>query len=253
MMKIVNHGMKNLFQFLLKKIPVVLLLIVFITSCSKAPNLQLSLPSYDSIVDIDNNSYKVVKIGNQWWMAENLRVRTYNDGTPITNATSDDLWKSSTGAFCLYKSDERSPGLLYNWFAVTDSRRIAPQGWHVATEADWQQLEKYLGMSDAELNTIGWRGNYVANKLKAHGKTNWLADEEFWPTNESGFNAKAGSCRKQDGRWGEPGLSQTGFWWTASSANSKEAYYRYMDYRNNHVFRHSDFYQCGYSVRCVKD
>ncbi len=240
------------FSFYVKSLYFLSFIFMFGT-CKKSPEIEINFPQFDSITDIENNSYKIVKIGNQWWMAENLRVKTYNDGTPITNASSEELWKSSAGAYCLYKGDERAPGLLYNWYAVTDSRRIAPIGWHVATEADWQQLEKYLGISDTELNAIGWRGNYVANKLKAHGKTNWLADAEFWPNNASGFNAKAGACRKHDGRWGEPGLSQTGFWWTATSANSNEAYYRYLDYRNNHVFRHSDLYQCGLSVRCVKD
>ena len=65
-MKLVKNGMENLFQFLLKKIAVVLLFIGVITSCSKAPSLQLSLPTYDSIVDIDNNSYKIKKIGKKF-------------------------------------------------------------------------------------------------------------------------------------------------------------------------------------------
>jgi uncharacterized protein (TIGR02145 family) len=253
-MKIFNKINKNSTSFNLLIAFALVSLLLAASACKKQNTAEIILPQYDSIVDIDKNIYKIVKIGNQWWMAENLRVKTYNDSTPIVNASSDEAWKiASAGAYCLYKNDDNAPGLLYNWYAVSNSKGIAPKGWHVATESDWQQLENYLGMSTVESNTIGWRGNDIANKLKAYGKSKWLADEAHWPTNQSGFNAEAGSCRRNNANWGDPGLSQTGFWWTATADVGNKAFYRYMDYQNNHVFRHSELNYCGMSIRCVKD
>ena len=222
-------------------------------SCKKDEIKLVPSPIYDSIMDVDSNYYKIVKIGNQWWMAENLSVKSYNDGTPIRNAASDEFWKDSIGGYCSYKNDVNSPGLLYNWFAVNDNRKIAPAGWHIATEDDWQALELSLGMTQTDIEKIGWRGTDQGSKLKLEGKKGWLTEVENWPTNESGFSALAGSCRKQNGIWGEPGLKLTGFWWTSTATENGKAFYRYLDYKSTKVFRHQDYKNCGLSVRCVKD
>jgi uncharacterized protein (TIGR02145 family) len=246
-------------KYLLKFFYHLVVIIIFTTmvqipfSCKKENNIEVVLPQFDSILDIDSNYYTIVKIGNQWWMAENLAVKSYNDGTPIRNAEADELWKEPVSAYCRYKNDFNAPGLLYNWFAVNDSRKIAPAGWHVATESDWQNLETFLGMSENELLKTGWRGTLEGSKLKVYGKTGWLTEVEEWPTGESGFSARAGSCRKQNGIWGEPGLTQTGFWWTATVSEAGKAYYRYLDYKSTKVFRHDDYKNCGLSIRCVKD
>jgi uncharacterized protein (TIGR02145 family) len=243
------------FNFTLKTIVFIwaITLLQFQLGCKKETTPTISLPQFDSIIDIDSNYYKIVKIGNQWWMAENLEVKTFNDGTPIRLSESDEFWKDSVSSYCRYKNDVNAPGLLYNWFAVNDNRKIAPAGWHVATEQDWQNLESFLGMPENELVKNGWRGTLEGSKLKVYGKTGWLTEVEEWPTNESGFSAKAGSCRKQNGVWGEPGLTQTGFWWTATEASKGKVYYRYLDYKNTKVFRHHDYKNCGLSVRCVRD
>ena len=222
-------------------------------SCKKDSMNKPLIPLFDSIMDVDSNYYKIVKIGEQWWMAENLEVESYNDGTPIRNATSDEFWKDTLAGYCLYKNDVTAPGLLYNWYAVNSSKKIAPAGWHIATEQDWQKLEIFLGMSYKDILKNGWRGSTEGSKLKVYGRKGWLTEVENWPTNESGFSALAGSCRKQNGIWGEPGLTITGFWWTATEENSSKAYYRYLDCKSTKVFRHQDYKNCGLSVRCVKD
>ena len=238
--------------------PLTLLLLIFLLlqipmSCKKDAISKPIIPQFDSILDVDSNYYTVVKIGDQWWMAENLEVRSFNDGTPIRNASSDEFWMDTVAGYCIYKNDFNAPGLLYNWYAVNSSKRIAPAGWHIATELDWQKLELYLGVSEQEVVKIGWRGIEEGSKLKMYGRKGWLTEVEQWPTNESGFSALAGSCRRQNGIWGEPGLTLTGFWWTATDANTSQAYYRYLDYKSTQIFRGQDDKNCGFSIRCVKD
>ena len=107
------------------------------------PNL-----TYGTVTDIDGNVYKTISIGNQTWMAENLRTTKYRNGDPITNETGN--WTDlETGVYSWYSNNETQYkaiyGALYNWFAVADSRNLAPSGWHVATDAEWTTLTEYLG------------------------------------------------------------------------------------------------------------
>ncbi|MFQ5629021.1 MAG: fibrobacter succinogenes major paralogous domain-containing protein [bacterium] len=117
----------------------------------------LGLSCSESVVtDIDGNSYRAVKIGDQWWMAENLRVTRYRNGDAIPNITDNKAWSQlTTGALCNYDNDPEKAaiyGLLYTWYAVIDSRGIAPEGWHVPSDEEWKQLEISLGMSESEAN-----------------------------------------------------------------------------------------------------
>ena len=111
------------------------------------------------ITDIDGNTYITVKIGNQWWMAENLRVSRYRNGVEIPEEKVTDQNNFSDieyGARCYYDNDSttyhNTYGCLYNGYAVYDSRNIAPEGWHVPTIEEYQELIDYLG------------GSLVANK-----------------------------------------------------------------------------------------
>lgn len=118
-------------------------------------------PETSTLTDIDGNIYQTVKIVDQWWMAENLKVTHYRNGDPIPNVTNNSDWGNlSTGTYCAYNNDNvniSTYGLLYNWYAVADSRELAPTGWHVPTDEEWKQLEMSLGMSDSEANDRGWR------------------------------------------------------------------------------------------------
>jgi hypothetical protein len=97
----------------------------------------------------DGKTYKTVKIGIQWWLAENLKETQYRDGTAIPNVKGASQWADlSTGARCAYNNSEATAdtyGYLYNWYAVADVRHIAPAGWHVPTDAEWETLVDYLG------------------------------------------------------------------------------------------------------------
>jgi len=114
-------------------------------------NITFDRQYYDStgtVTDIDGNVYKTVKIGSQWWTAENLKVTHYNNGDSLINETVIRTWYDLTvGAYCSYDHDSNNAaiyGYLYNWYAVGDDRNLAPAGWHVPTDEEWKQLEMYF-------------------------------------------------------------------------------------------------------------
>lgn len=226
--------------------------VVLSTNSCKKEEDNLAFESA-TMTDIESNVYTTVKIGNQWWMTENLRVTTYRNGQPIPNGQSDQDWQDSLPAYCLFDNNPSAPGLLYNWYAVSSADGLAPQGWHIATDDDWKILEKTLGMSDADANRSGWRGTEEGNEMKLAGTSGWSLYNENWPSNSSGLSASAGGCRLPTSVWGDPALFSTGFWWTASSTNNIQAYYRYLDYKKPSVYRSADSKLYGFSVRCVKD
>ena len=207
----------------------------------------------DSIYDVDSNVYKTVKIGSQWWMAENLEVKRFRDGQFIKDAQSISDWPDTAAAYCRYDNNGAAPGLLYNWFAVHDARKIAPAGWHVATDEDWKELERFLGMSQTETDKLSWRGTREGEKLKIQSPEGWTVFGDIWSDNTSGFTALAGGCRLFNGTWADPGLFSTGFWWCDSEHDDADAMYRYLDYKNAGVFRSHCAKTYGFSVRCVRD
>ncbi len=111
-----------------------------------------------SVTDIDGNIYETVQIGEQVWMAENLKVTHYNDGSEIPTEYSNSEWENlSTGAYAVYDDNESNAdtyGYLYNWYAVDDSRGVCPTHWHVPSDDEWKELEMFLGMSQEEVDGI---------------------------------------------------------------------------------------------------
>jgi uncharacterized protein (TIGR02145 family) len=218
----------------------------------------------DSIFDFEGNVYKTVRIGDQWWMAENLRSKYYRDGSPLyyNQSMPDSLWgKLTIGAFCNSGGGYVSfNGLLYNWHAVSNPSGLAPEGWHIPTDDDWKQLEISLGMSEAASDLTGWRGTREGEKMKAPKKTDdlyWAPSENVYNSNESGFSALPGGCRLFDGTWGDINLMNykymKGFWWSSSGDVSGGAWYRYLDYKYSNIFRYYADKSYGFSIRCVKD
>lgn len=200
--------------------------------------------NYGTLADLDGNVYKTITIGNQVWMAENLRVTTYNDGSPILKITETSEWSKLTiGAYCNYNNTTNLDtiatfGCLYNWYAVNTSK-LAPSGWHVATNEEWNNLIIFLG------------GPSVAGcKLKEEGTNHWLSPNTG-ATNEFGFTALPGSFRYTNGKFGIFG--NRGFWWSSTEfdVNNSWSWYIYNDYEN--VYRYYNLNQYGFSVRCVKD
>lgn len=202
--------------------------------------------TYDTVSDIDNNVYKIITIGTQTWMAENLRTTKYRNGEEIAEVTSNTAWKDLTsGAYSNYENTTdidaiATSGRLYNWFAVSDSRNLAPVGWHVATDADWTTLTTYLGGASV-----------AGGKMKESGLTHWNSPNTS-ATNSSGFTALPGGRREYtDGSFINIGFN--GFWWTSTAYNPDYSWYRQINY-DGAIVNPANFHkQYGFSVRCVKD
>ncbi len=207
-----------------------------------------------TVKDIDGNEYKTVKIGNLWWMSENLRVTQFTDGIPIPEMSESSDWTSITGpAVCFYENNkevnESLYGGLYNWHAVYTGK-LCPDGWHVPTDEEWQQLEKLLGMSEEDANSLGWRGNDEGGKLKQTGTEQWM-DPNTGATNSTGFSATPGGYRNHfNGNFGQ--LSGGAFYWTSSFPSMNFAWYRELGFHESRIQRSYYEHAYGFSVRCVK-
>lgn len=209
-----------------------------------------------TVTDIDGNVYQTIRIGEQWWMAENLKVTHYRNGDPIEYAPDNSIWKVlSTGAY----SDWINPivpnyvetyGLFYNAYAVHDSRNLAPEGWHVASDAEWKQLEMYLGMSQADADSEGWRGTGEGGKLKEAGLAHW-DNPNAGAHNAVGFTALAGGFRNRSGVFINFGAG-TNFW-TSTRVVGDSTWFRDLYYYRAGSRRMSDDPRYGFSVRCVRD
>jgi len=224
-----------------------LLLFFLLLTCKDNPtdsDENKSNTSDTTVTDIDGNVYKIVKIGLQWWMAENLKVTHYRNGDAIPNVTDDGTWASfATGAYCSYDnadSNIATYGLLYNWYAVDDNRNIAPSGWHVPTDDEWQTLLDSLG------------GNLVAGgKMKEAGFTHWWSPNTG-ATNESGFTAIPGGYRRDfDGMFGNMGIGA--LFWSSTQYYNYGAWYYSLGRNTTVVQRNYYDEHSGFSLRCVRD
>lgn len=201
--------------------------------------------AYDrgDLKDVDGNSYAIIKIGNQQWIARNLKVTRYNDGTSIDYVTDDTTWSFlSTGAYCWYNNDKatykNTYGALYNWHTV-NTGKLCPTGWHVPTDAEWSTLTTSLG------------GESVADgKLKETGTTHWHSSNTG-ATNESGFTALPGGNRCNCGAFDIIGYNGT--WWSSTEYDTYSAYTVSMYDGYSFISRSNNHKSYGFSVRCVRD
>jgi uncharacterized protein (TIGR02145 family) len=209
-----------------------------------------------TVTDIDSNVYKTVKIGNQWWMAENLKVTHYRNGDEILHLPDNTDWGNTTsGAYCVYGNNESNfaaYGLLYNGYVLDDSRNVAPEGWHIPTDAEWKELEIFLGMSPEEANKTFVRGTDEGGKLKETGTIYWLSPNGG-ATNFTGFSARGGGSRNQPGLCEY--LRQMGYWWASTPSNSYPGshYGRFINSTDSIIGRGQYIIEAGMSIRCVKD
>lgn len=200
-----------------------------------------------TVTDIDGNVYNTVIIGEQVWMVENLKTNRYRNGDQIPNITSVNQWTTlTTGAYCYYDNDlNNAPtyGNLYNWYAVNDSRIIAPEGWHVPTDSDWNTLITYW-TSVATFTSLG-------PILREEGDEYWIGwnNECQISSNESGFTALPGGKLNKNG-FDE--LTRKGYWWSSTEYYPAYPYFWSINC-GSYVGRGNAQKTTGISVRCVKD
>ena len=179
-----------------------------------------------------STEFKSITIGTQQWMTENLDVGVFRNGEPIPEAKTNDQWeaayKNEKAAWCYYDnnpSNGKRFGRLYNWYAVNDPRGLAPAGWHVPTDKEWQTLTDQLG------------GQSVAfSKLKS----------------SSGFFALPGGERYyKDCSFYK--IDEIGFWWSATKEDTYNAWYLALHFGLSQVGRDNGGMNTGFAVRCVKN
>jgi hypothetical protein len=181
--------------------------------------LREGLPCGSNISDIDGNSYKTVQVGQQCWMAENLRTSKYRDGTPIPNVTENSQWGNlTTGAwvsFANQTANESRYGKLYNWYAAVDARNICPVGWSVPTDSEWNKLFNSRARStDLFYNHLG------------------------------GSRDPGGSFLL---------LGRLGYFWTSTESNPQNAWFWQFAVSNSDMTRRNYGKSYGFSIRCILD
>jgi uncharacterized protein (TIGR02145 family) len=216
-------------------IPGILLIITL--SCKKEE------PPPGPVTDINGTTYKTVKIGDQVWMAENLKTTRYNDGSEIKIITDATAWSGvKTGAYCWYKNDESTYkdtyGAIYNGYAAS-SGMICPTGWHVPAREDLEKLREFTG------DSIKGGG-----KLKESGTVHWLAPNKG-ADNSTGFTALPAGMRYFEGSF--TALSSFTGIWSSSDTGAKDLWYMSLYYGDaiftmGHLTKNH-----GYSIRCIKD
>ena len=249
-------------------------LFVFLISCNYNSNQEKDSIyltgvaddfDFETVRDIDGNLYKVVDIGKQKWLAENLKTTRYNDGSPIPNIESRRQWRNlNNGAYCWYKNNYdkygSTYGALYNFYAVKTGK-LCPVGWRVPTVNDFRLL----------IETTGGIKN-AGNSLKIQGNEYWLYNKPE-VTNLSGFAALPGGYRSsgQESKGKDfSTVGYNGFWWSSTPYRRPPAHGTHHEFYDNSAYdfalqgllpatQNYDFHlysgadmKYGFSVRCIK-
>jgi uncharacterized protein (TIGR02145 family) len=239
-------------------------------------SLHLSKPDVEggTVTDRDGNDYKTIKIGDQWWMAENLRTTRYRNGDAIPTGLSNTQWENTTsGAYAIYPHGSvvginseaemvNAYGKLYNWYAVDDNRGLCPEGWHVPTDAEWTVLVDYVvaqGYPNSDI--VGGAGNALKSRRQVNSPLGapWATSEhprwDFHSTHHGldifGFSGLPGGNRNSLGYY--VSIGGYGTWWSSTEGSTYEAWYRYLLHYLGNVGRYYYGKQSGFSVRCLRD
>ncbi|MFH1118331.1 MAG: fibrobacter succinogenes major paralogous domain-containing protein [Bacteroidota bacterium] len=194
------------------------------------------------LTDIDDNTYSHVSIGNQIWMAENLKVTKFNDNTAIPPVAEHDEWdNSATPAYCWYNNDEATYsdmyGALYNWYTI-ETGRLCPDGWHVPSHTEWDHLKDFLSAN----------GHEETEGATLRATNGWLSG--VMGTDDYGFAALPGGYRGN----GEFGLAgRYGYWWSSTEYSPSQGKLRIIMDLNDLFLSDYNSKNLGVSVRCLKD
>ncbi|MDR4987475.1 MAG: fibrobacter succinogenes major paralogous domain-containing protein [Bacteroidales bacterium] len=249
-----------------------------IVGCSDedlAPDNQID---YGSVTDIEGNEYKTVVIGDQEWMAENLRVTRYNNGDAIPGGLNDTEWENTaSGAYAVYPhtgisglgSDEEvlgAYGVLYNWFAVDDERGLCPAGWRVPGDEDWTQLvdslvkkynlHNYWAISDIDgagnaLKSCRQANSPLGGSCNTSGHPRWNAHDTHYGMNLVGLSLLPGGNRIPSGQFFM--LGTTGYWWSADEHSTIYAWAREASNDVGNISSYFPHKSSGLSICCVRE
>ncbi|MFN5055563.1 MAG: FISUMP domain-containing protein [Bacteroidota bacterium] len=195
----------------------------------------------NNVVDVDGNVYKTVKIGNQIWMAENLKTTSYRDGSKIPEIADATSWKNLTsGAFSYaynLPTQDKIYGKLYNYYVIENTQKVCPVGWRIPSINDFNVLENYLGKDSA------------AHLLKSDA--GWSGPSENNGNNKTGFNGLPGGGK--DGVGGFTSIGGIGFFWTDTKFSDLTIQHIILVNSNRYIQKFISDKNSGYSIRCIKE
>jgi uncharacterized protein (TIGR02145 family) len=235
--------------------------VLFLPACKKSSS-NTDTSSGPTVTDIDGNVYHTVTIGTQIWMAENLEVKHYRNGDPILAGPALIMHADSAGdttgyvyAFDNSQANANVYGLLYNWYAIRDARNVAPIGWHVASDAEFEALVNHLG---GNYHLYPYGDTTVGGELKEAGVAHWgdprVPNSNIGGTNISGWTGLPGGFLYQ-GVFNS--LRSGGVWWTTTTMQApnplNEAYILSLTYYNKNASRGVTFKPDACSIRCLND
>lgn len=202
--------------------------------------------STGSLADVEGNVYETVIMGQQEWMAENLRTAHYANGDVIPNVTNDQQWfLTNNGAWCHYANDashEATYGKLYNWYATSDPRNACPAGWHVPSQEEWDGLINIVGGPELGGGMLKQEGTNLNGGL-------WN-DPNYGAMDLVGFSALPGGSRytNMSSQMGH----QANFW-TNEQVDLDFAHFRGMVSDSAFAVAGQHAKSLGMSIRCKRD
>jgi len=209
------------------------------------------------LLQLAENQFDTIKIGKQILMARNLDVNQFRSGEPIKEAKTTKEWNdavvNSQPAWCYYNNDPTNNakyGKLYNWYAVIDTRNIAPNGWHIPDFKEWKEAEQNRIKSNANYLPIDIR----LRKAEKRAAGVAMLGSVFTETELNNRIVNAGGYRF-NGKFSS--IQQFSYWWCASNLNSISEYIHFISmllsspyYTNISI---AQLYNFGFSIRCFKD
>ncbi len=220
----------------------ILVLAIGITSCSNEETKTQTPVAGRPTKPINSSE---VRIGTQVWKKKNLSVSHYRNGDPIPQVTDPTQWRDiTTGAWCYYQDNTANGkvyGKLYNWYAVVDLRGLAPIGWHIPSQSEFETLTNYLGgmvVAGSKLKTVsGWQGSNDG------------------ATNSTGFSGLPGGKRWYNNylNGGSTNIGVKGGFWSSTMVGSTYAYRLELTEYLTSANTIQEYRNAGCSVRCIKD
>ncbi len=213
-----------------------------------------------TVTDIEGNTYKTAWINKKCWMAENLKVTKYSDNTDIDfPGANNELWQNNTtGAYAWFNNqifNKDLYGALYNWYATTNPKGLCPEGWHVPSQEEWEELENFIPEPDQQ------KGNKIKSCRQVNSPLGDGCDTEMHPrwnlhnvhygTDIYGFAALPGGRREPGGNTNE--LGAFGWWWSSTSLPDSKGYAIWLFSGSGGFNNFARLANYGLSVRCVKD
>ena len=207
-----------------------------------------------TVSDVSGSVYHQVKIGNQIWTMENWRASKYNDNTDIPKA----IPRATAPEYCYYNNTINADsikkfGALYSWYAVspTNAKKIAPKGWHVPTDAEWDTLQNWLIAKGYNYDGLT-SGNKIAKSMAA--KTDWQTSTITGAIgNGLETNNKSGFSALQGGAYTEVFSANHVYWWSATDYDVPHACARHLHHTFKELYREPSYKNYGFSLRLVRD